>query len=59
MLIFNKALTVMSLQSDQMVCGTFAFLESTLKFSDDIIVLQEPCETMNSHALHDFAETTC
>ena len=58
MLIFYKTLTDISLQSDQMVCGTFAFLKTTLIFSYYIIVLQEPRETMIVHALHDFAKST-
>ena len=52
MLIFNKTLTDISLQSDKLVCGTFAFLKTTLIFSYYIIVLQEPCKTMIYHALH-------
>ena len=59
MLIFYKTLTDISLQSDQMVCGAFAFLKTTLIFSYYVIVLQKPCETMIDHALHDFAKTTC
>ena len=59
MSMFYKTLTDISLQSDQMVCGTFAFLKTTLIFSYYIIVLQEPYETMIDHALHDFAKTTC
>ena len=42
MLIFNKTLMDISLQSDQMVSGIFAFLEITLIFSINVIVLQEP-----------------
>ena len=42
MLIFNRTLTDVSLQSDQMVCGAFAFLKTTLIFSYYFIVLQKP-----------------
>ena len=39
MLTFYKTLTDISLQSDQMVCGAFAFLKNTLIFSYYVIVL--------------------
>ena len=59
MLSFNKTLTDMSLQSEKMFCGTFAFLKITFKFIYYIIVLQELCKKVNNHALHDFEKTNC